>query len=346
LLGMQSLSLAQKKDVSVITLNECWKYGSADIMNLRPAADRANLYFAEGGGRVSAISLVSGTRLWSTELGGAIRSNLAVLGSTVFVAASDASRRMRVRGLSIASGIPTSDIEIPFSNSVRIDAVGAKLFVELDSGYVASFVIGGQKLEWQTTISGLDISNIVFLNDKIVTAAADKTIRVISLTDGKVILSSPVENTVSALNVFEGNVVVGDSRGNLTRYYDDYHTIYWRFRNGARISSVVSTDRGVLAASLDNFVYMTAGYFGDVRWKRRMAGRVSSIVMTGDIAVVLTVGEPNAVILNLENGRPIGQLSISDEDSFTQPMVVADDKLLFFTTGQVLAESVQPCPLK
>ena len=244
---------------------------------------------------------------------------------------------MHLRGLSIASGIPTSDIEIPFSTSVCVDAVGAKLFVALDSGYVASFVIGGQKPEWQITIPGLDISNIVFLSDKIVTAAADKTIRVISLNDGKVLLSSTVENTVSALSIFEGNVVVGDSRGNLTRYYDDYHTIYWRFRNGARISSVVSTDRGVLAASLDNFVYMTAGYFGDVRWKRRMAGRVSSIVMTG---------EPNAVILSLDNGKPVGQLSISDDDSFIQPTVVAESKLLFFTTGKVLAESVQPCSLK
>ena len=89
LLAIPSLSSAQKKDVSVITLNECWKYASPDIMNLRPAADRSNLYIAEGGGRVTAISLVSGTRLWSTELGGDIRSNLAVLGSSVYVAASD-----------------------------------------------------------------------------------------------------------------------------------------------------------------------------------------------------------------------------------------------------------------
>ena len=68
--------------------------------------------------------------------------------------------------------------------------------------------------------------------------------------------------------------------------------------------------------------------------------------MTGDVAVVLTVGEPNAVILSLDNGKPVGQLSISDDDSFIQPTVVAESKLLFFTTGKVLAESVQPCSLK
>ena len=341
-----AISFAQKKDDPVITLNECWRNRTPDILSLRPAVDKSNLYIAEDGGRVSAISLSAGTRLWSTELGGEIRSNLAAQGSNVFVVSSDASKRMRLRSLSVTSGIPITDLEIPFSNSVRLDVVGTKLVLAAESGYVATFLGGGQKPEWQTTIPGLDISNIVFLNDKIVAAAADKTIRVVSLADGKVIVSSTVKNSVSAVNVFDGNVVVGDIRGNLTRYYDDYHTVYWSFRNGARISSVVSTDKGVLAASLDNFVYMTAGYFGDVRWKRRMAGRVSSIVVSGDVAIVLTVGEPNAVILNLDNGKIAGELAISEDDSFTQPALVADNKLLFFTTGQILAESVQPCTQK
>jgi outer membrane protein assembly factor BamB len=343
---MTTLSFAQKKDISVISLNECWKYQPPNILALQPAVDSSNLYIAEAGGRVSAVSLASGTRLWSTELGGEIRSNLAVQGSNVFVASSDATKRMRLRGLSLTSGIPTLDIEIPFSPNVRVESVGSKLLIAQDSGYLASFITGGLKPEWQTTIPGLNISNMVFLNDKTAVAASDKTIFVVSITDGKVVISSPVENTISALNVFEGNIVVGDSRGNLTRYYDDYHTVYWRFRNGARISSIVSTDRGVLAASLDNFVYMTAGYFGDLRWKRRMAGRVSSIVVSGDIAVALTVGEPSAVMLDLDTGKPVGQLSIASDDSFTQPAIAADGKLLFFTVGKVLAESVQPCSLK
>jgi outer membrane protein assembly factor BamB len=242
------------------------------------------------------------------------------------------------------SGIPTSDVEIPFSSDIRLGTVNGRLLVALDSGYLASFPSGNQKPEWQTTIQGLDISSIVFLNDKIVAASSDKLIRVISLTDGRSVSSSSVENNVSALNVFEGDVVAGDSRGNLTRYGDDNRTVSWRFRNGARISSVVPTDRGILAASLDNFVYMASSYDGGVRWKKRMAGRVSSIAAVGNIAVVLTIGEPNAVILNLDNGKSAGELSISEDDAFSQPVIIADGRLLFFTNEQILAESSQPCP--
>jgi putative pyrroloquinoline-quinone binding quinoprotein len=132
----------------------------------------------------------------------------------------------------------------------------------------------------------------------------------------------------------------------VTRYDDDDRTVFWRLRNGARISSIVATSQGVLAASLDNFVYMVSGYYGDIRWKRRMPGRVSSIMADGDIAIVQTVGEPNAAILNLENGKPAGELSIAEDDSFTQPAIAVEGRLLFFTTGQVLAESTAPCTSK
>jgi outer membrane protein assembly factor BamB len=356
LFALASLSFGQKHvkvdqnkdkdDVTVITLNECWRYRSPDVLVLRPAVDKSNLYVAENGGRVSAISLASGIRLWSSELGGEIRSNIAVQGASVFAVTSDGSKRMRLRGLSLVSGIPASDIELPYSANARIESAGGKLVVALDTGYVASFAAGGQKPEWQTTVPNIDISNIVVLNGNIIAAGSDKTIHVVSIADGKAIATTPVENTISAFGVYDSDLVVGDNRGNLTRYDDDYRTVYWRFRNGARISSIVPTEQGVMAASLDNFVYMASGYYGDVRWKKRMAGRVSSLVADGNIAVALTVGEPLAVILNLDNGKSSGEFAIGDDDSFTQPAIAAEGKLLFFTTSQILAESVKPCPAK
>jgi outer membrane protein assembly factor BamB len=253
---------------------------------------------------------------------------------------------MRLRGLSVTSGIPTFETELPFSEKMRLEPVEGKLIVASDSGYLASFTAGSQKADWQAAIAGIDVSDIVFAPGKMIATETDKTIRVISLADGKTLASSPVENSVSALNVFDGNIVAGDTRGNLTRYDGDYRTVYWRFRNGGRISSIVPTSRGILAASLDNFVYMVSGYYGDIRWKKRMAGRVLSIVPYGELAIVLTVGEPNAVFLNLENGKSAGELSIPDDDSFIKPAMVAEDKLLFFTTGQILSESAQTCSLK
>ena len=318
---------------------------SPNFTALKPAVDKSNLYIAENGGRITAISLSSGTRLWSTELGGEIRSNVIVQASNVYAVTIDTSKHARLRSLSITSGIPNLEVEIPFSEKVRLGTADNKLVVALDTGYLAVYEFGSSKQDWQSSVLGIDLATMVFAPGKIVAATADKRIHSINLADRKESSILPVAEQVAALGLFEGNILSGDSHGNLMRYDDD-QSVSWRFRNGARISSIVPTPRGILAASADNFVYMVGGYFGDIRWKKRMAGRVSSIATDGDIAIVLTVGEPAAILLNLENGRSVGQLAIADDDSFTQPVIAADGRLFFFTATQIFSESVGPCSLK
>jgi outer membrane protein assembly factor BamB len=329
----------------VVALNECWRYRSSDFIALRPAIDKSNLYIPENGGRITAISLSSGTRLWSTELGGEIRSNIVVQGSNVYAVTVGPSEHSRLRSLSTTSGIPNLEVDFPSGENVRLSVADNKLVVALDNGYLAVYEFGATKPDWQSSLPGIDLSTMIFAPGKIITATADKRIHTLNLTDGKESSVLPVNDQVAALGLFEGNILSGDSRGNLLRYNED-RSVSWRFRNGARISSIVPTTKGILAASADNFVYMVGGYFGDIRWKKRMPGRVSSVATDGEIGIVLTVGEPSAVLLNLENGKSVGQFSISDDDSFTQPVIAADGRLFFFTTKQILSESVGPCSLK
>jgi len=336
---------SQSKDSSIVTLNECWRYRSSNFTALKPAVDKSNLYIAENGGRVTAVSLSSGTRLWSTEFGGEIRSNVIVQASNVYAVTTDTSKHARLRSLSATTGIPNFEVEIPISENVRLGNADNKLVVALDNGYLAVYEFGSTKPDWQSTVPGIDLATMVFAPGKIVAATDDKRIHSVNLIDGKETSILPVADQIAALGLFEGNILSGDSRGNLMRYNDD-HSVSWRFRKGARISSIVPTPHGVLAASADNFVYMVGDYFGDIRWKKRMAGRVLSIATDGDIAIALTVGEPTAILLNLENGRSVGQLAISDDDSFTQPVIAADGRLFFFTTTQILSESINPCSLK
>ena len=314
-------------------------------MALKPAVDKLNIYLPENGGRITAISLSTGTRLWSTELGGEIRSNVVTLGSNVYAVTVDPSRHARLRSLSITSGIPNLEVEMPSGENVRLGIADNKLVVTLDTGYLAVYEFGDTKPDWQSSLPAIDLSTMLFTPAKIIAATADKRIHAINLADGKESSALPVADQVVALGLFEGNILSGDSRGNLMRYNED-RSVSWRFRNGARISSIVPTTKGILAASADNFVYMIGGYFGDIRWKKRMAGRVSSVATDGDVGIVLTVGEPTAVLLNLENGKSVGQFAISDDDSFTQPVITADGRLFFFTTKQILSESVGTCSLK
>ena len=283
--------------------------------------------------------------MWSTELGGEIRSNIVAHGPNVYAVTIDASKHARLRSLSTTSGIPNLEVEIPSSENVQLGVADDKLAVTLDTGYLAVYEFGATKPDWQSSLPRIDLATILFAPGKIFAATTDKRIHSLNLSDGKESSVLPVNDQVAALGLFEGNILSGDSRGNLLRYNED-RSVSWRFRNGARISSIVPVAKGILAASADNFVYMIGGYFGDIRWKKRMAGRVSSVATDGEFGIVLTVGEPTAVLLNLENGKSVGQFAIPDDDSFTQPVIAADGRLFFFTTTQILSESVGQCSLK
>jgi hypothetical protein len=143
--------------------------------------------------------------------------------------------------------------------------------------------------------------------------------------------------------VVNGDLITGDERGNITRFKGLGPAVSWRFRNGARISTLLATEKGILAASLDNFVYLISSYNGDTRWKKRMPGRVSNIVERTEIVFVETVGEPTAFLLNLNDGKSAGQAASPDGGEFTQPPVTAQDKMVFFTSSTIWASSFGPC---
>jgi outer membrane protein assembly factor BamB len=144
--------------------------------------------------------------------------------------------------------------------------------------------------------------------------------------------------------VIDDDLVWGDDRGNLVRYNLDKNSVYWKFKNGARISSIVAISDGVIAASNDNFAYLISSYYGSVRWKKRLSGRVSYLTVgDGSIAVAETVGEPNATVLNLENGKSVGQASIADDEAYLQAPVYAAGKFIFFTNRQIAARSAAGC---
>src|SRR5262249_20130629 len=153
------------------------------IMAAEPAHDGSNLYVAEDGGRITAISLVSGGRIWSTELGGEIRSNIVALGSNVYVIAGPAVDGVakgsgRLRSLSAATGITNLDIEVPYSEQVRLEAVEKKLISISSGGSVAAYDPGSSAAAWQRAFLAIDTEHIATWNDKVALVTSDHKIHI------------------------------------------------------------------------------------------------------------------------------------------------------------------------
>src|SRR4051794_16031441 len=110
---LSGFSPAKALDDQFVNLQMCWQYRSPDLLTYSPATDESNLYVAEAGGRISAISLTNGTRLWSTDLGGENRSNVIVFGKYVYVITTNSQNHSKLDSLSRTTGVPNLEIEIP-----------------------------------------------------------------------------------------------------------------------------------------------------------------------------------------------------------------------------------------
>jgi len=340
----------QRLETTPISLNECWQYPSDSIQTAQPATDAVNLYFAEVGGRITAISLSTGLRVWSTDLGGEVRSNVAVHGSSVFVVtgpAFDGTARAngRLRSLSSATGVPSLDVTIPYSEDVRLDISGGNLIAVQNTGIVTAYDPGLSRQVWSRSLPA--VATAAFDGDRLLLAAADRTVHVISTKTGKELMAANSNNVLTAIAAVNDDILWGDDRGNVVRYDADKHSVVWRFRNGARISDLTVTSEGIVVTSLDNFVYLISESNGVVRWKKRQVGRISDITLDrGSLGVVITVGEPNAAVLDIQNGKTVGVLTIRDNEAFIRRPIFSNGRFIFFTTERIMSRSLLPCSSK
>jgi outer membrane protein assembly factor BamB len=336
-------SAAQSVDTSLIALSDCWKIPLNSAAVSSPVADKNQLYLAQEGGRVSAVSLVSGTRLWSAEIGGEIGSNIVPDGKNIYLVSNIAGKRSVLRSVSTISGVPNLETEIPYSDNLRIGISYGRLIVIYPNGTVAAYEFGSGKPAWQMTLPPINTATAVFNEQSIIVPTDDKKIQVITAADGKILLTVPTRGTVTTVGMVEEDLVWGEDRGNLVRFDTEEKSLSWKYKNGARIGAVRSTERGILAASYDNFVYLLSGYNGDIRWKKRLPGRTAGMTVVGDTAVVLTIGDPTAVLISLETGKQVGQVTTTEDDLFTFPPVVTGDQMIFFSSAQVVAKSTKVC---
>jgi outer membrane protein assembly factor BamB len=354
LLPMPTNSLsAQKVEKQIVTFSECWRYPTSASSSVRSVVDGSNLYVAESASNVSAISLAGGERLWSTEIGGEIDSNLLVVGASVFVVTETPAKAaqqgtLRLKQLSAKTGIPVFEAEVPFGTGMeRLEAAAEKVVGIGSSGLVSAFEPGRKTPVWQRKYGTANVNSLFVRGDMIGFATTDRKIRLLSLVDGSELATVETDGAASALDMIDGDLVWGDDRGNVVRYDLKKGSVYWKFKNGARISDIKATDDGVLAASFDNFVYLISPYFGSVRWKRRLAARVSSLTLGVDgLIAVQTVGESSVAILNIDNGKSLGQVKFAEGEELVQPAINVGGRFLFITNLAVTARSSVACLAK
>jgi outer membrane protein assembly factor BamB len=332
-----------------LPLKKCWEFAVENAARSMATAANGSVYFADGEGRVRALNAGSGKVLWSTELGGTVTAMTAVsqTGLAVLTAAgASGSGASTLRLLNFDSGLVRYSVDFPPGNDTHLITSGNRVIGVVSTGAIAAFDARTGASVWRADLASKLTAAPSISDETLVVSTQDRKTLVISAGTGKLVAAIPAARIVTSIAIREnGMIVTGDERGLVTNYRDSAGTVWWKFKSGAKVGTISETDEGILVGSFDNFLYMLSKYTGDVKWKRRLDGRiVSAPAVFNDHLIAASSTEENAQVLEINSGKPVDQLAFGNDIFVMASPLVSDNKLSIFPlTNTIAAYSQLPC---
>ena len=329
---------------------KCWEYQFKNTVKQAIASTNGTIYLSEPGGKVRAIAAKSGQVMWVTELGGDIAASLAIPGvGLAVITGQSAAPGATLRLLNFDTGLVRYSSPIAVSGEVFLGKSGSRLIAVDGDGDIGAYDLSTGSTLWSKKLGNGVKVRPAFRNNAVAIATTGKKIEMILSRTGQGSGSISTDNQVTALAFRENeNIVAGDERGSVVNYRDASGVVLWRFKSGARIGTIVDTGEGMLVGSYDNFLYLISNYSGDVRWKRRMSGRLAEDPFVSNNQLFLTVSvEDTAVAIDLGSGKITEQIELGENKYAMSSPVLAEGSVLVFSIPEaIVAYSNSPCVSK
>lgn len=340
----------QERPADELVAARCWSYPLNEAGAVTFASDADRVFLGMSGARIEAVTL-DGSKLWATDLGGDITSNILPQRNILFVAtlgppASEGRPgEAMLRALSRETGITVWTLKLPGSTKTFLHAVNEDLIVVSNSGVIQSIDAKTGAVKWKREIADGFVATPVFSREKVLVAASGKQVFGVLLATGEIDSMRRSLVTITALaETGAGEIVTGDERGNITAFAGGRDKASWRFKVGGQISGLSALADNLLVTSHDNFVYFISGRNGDVIWKKRLAGRVSHVASVANkYALSTSFEEHGAAITELLTGKPLGNIVLANEESITADPSVSAGRVFILTTQSLHAVSFDGC---
>ncbi len=354
-LGVSSIAIVhgQPKPGSEVDFAKCWTYEFGDAAASVIASDGVRVYVG-GGGQVDALSL-DGQRMWRTEFGGGIISNILPLDEGLFFAVPVPTGGDKGNGggdtlrvLSKETGITKLSIKLPEASEHYLAAYQGGIIVVSANGVVQYRDSKTGTAKWKRELADGFATAPRFLADKLIVASTAKQVFAISLATGEIDSMRKVPFNITAVGqTAAGDLMVGDERGNLTSFLGNTEKVTWKFRAGGEISTILPTGVNILITSHDNFAYSLVAKNGAVDWKRRLSGRVGRIATLEERYVLMSgIDDHGAVLTDLTNGKSAGQIVLGDLERINYNPVAASELIFLLTSDSIRSFGLNGCGAK
>jgi outer membrane protein assembly factor BamB len=323
-----------------------WQYDSEQTVSLTPATDRERIFLPLAGGAIVSLNSRDGRLQWRSDTGGEISASPVADDKRVYVAseygdAASPSRTTKgaLRALGQESGVTRwmRTLPGPIRGSLAVSA--NSLFGGAGDGKVYAIDKQTGMTRWATQYATPFASQPVLSGSLLFIGSDDGILHALDQTSGAAAWSyrtrGPIRGPVA---VVSGVVYFGSGDSYVYAVRESTGKLLWRARTGAAVQSVAGTNSGVLAASLDNFVYLFSLNKGHRVWKRQLGGRIASQPLTAsDGALFVPLSSNSGVVLALSDGKQVNTLLIGEDSSIGASPVSIKDLVLVTTVHGLLA---------
>jgi outer membrane protein assembly factor BamB len=329
-----------------VEFKKCWQFSEPDTEFVTLSSDGNAAFLSTEDARLTSVSLKSGTKLWSSELGGVTTSNLTVVGARIYFvttkgSGTESSAVLKVVGKE--TGIFAKELALMRADRYFLQAEDGNLILVSSEGDIYSINTATDSIVWHRKPTGSIVGKPYIGEGLVAVSSGDNNLIRIDSKTGEISLTKKVASTPSIVFALKnGDLFYGDNAGRLYSVAGE-----WTLRLGAQVSDVFELDGSLIVTSFDNFVYRVNAADGDVRWRKRLAGRVAGTAMTAEKALLIfTLGESTAILTDFKKGRTIGQMSIGEAvEAVIIPPTFASGEAVS-VNGDVLSFTTAACDTK
>lgn len=328
-----------------------WLYPSDFTTNLTPAASDGHLYIPLSSGVLISLNASDGQLIWKTDIGGELSSSPVADERGVYVASetgggsrlpSRANGALRALGREGGITLWMRTLPMPIQGSLVANEVN--LYGGASDGRVYAIKKRTGDIAWVMQHSGSFSSQPSLFESKLYIGSDDGFLFSLDQYTGKINWRYRTRGPIRGkIVVAAGIVYFGSTDGYVYALRETDGHLRWRRRTGASVQTVGNAQSGLLAVSLDNFVYCFSYGNGDRLWKRQLAGRISAEPLTADDGALFTsLSSSIGVVLDLHDGKQINSLPLGEDNNITTASPVVVGQLVLITTRHGLIAFSHP----
>ena len=258
-IAQTSIDAAATEFSLIKPLIRCFPSIPTETTNFLIASDNllnAYIYYQEG--FLESIYLPNKSKTWRTELGGKAVSQISLDPDNKTIYLFTKSKSIVLSAIDAETGI--TKWQFPVWSDVSPDPSDEEVFLFIHQNLLISVCRNGKILSldknsgnprWNKSISSKITSNPSISQDRLILSGANKKITAINISDGLLVEqfnSSVAPKILLPLN--KNEFLWTDQTGKL------FFNGQLKFRAGAEITDLISTPRGILIVSKDNFLYL------------------------------------------------------------------------------------------